>query len=80
MTDTQLLIRVISRLDNSQMAIQAALEEIALWIAQQGAPDVAGNISGTISTLNENARFIAEGIARLTIAAGVGEWSKQDDG
>ncbi|WP_455922674.1 hypothetical protein [Pseudomonas putida] len=76
MIDYQLLIQVIARLDNSQMAIQAALEEMALWIAQQGALDVAGNISGTIITLSENAEFIAQGIAQLTIAAGVNEWGK----
>ncbi|MGY4494880.1 hypothetical protein [Pseudomonas sp. TE3610] len=80
MIDTQLLIQVIARLDNSQTAIQAALEELALWVAQQGAAQVAGNISATVEALNENAQFIAQGIAQLTVAAGVGEWGKGNPG
>lgn len=36
MPQAQLLIQVISKLETNQLALQAALEEVALWIRQRG--------------------------------------------
>jgi hypothetical protein len=52
------------------MALQAALEEVSLWIRQRGSEDVACNINGALETLNQNAEFIAKGRgldSRLTV-------------
>ena len=68
MNEIQLLTQMISRLDTNQMALQAAIEEVALWIRQRGSEDVAGNVSGALETLTQNADFIAEGIAQLTVS------------
>jgi hypothetical protein len=46
MTQVQLITQLISKLDTNQMALQAALEEVSLWIRQRGSEDVAGNING----------------------------------
>lgn len=45
MPQAQLLIQVISKLDTNQLALQAALEEVALWIRQCGSEDIAGDIN-----------------------------------
>jgi hypothetical protein len=66
MHDNQLLSQLISRLDINQMALQAALEEVALWIRQRGSEAVADNITGALEALTENADFIAQGIVKLT--------------
>ena len=59
------------------MVLQAALEEVSLWIRQRGSEDLAGNISGALETLNQNAEFIAKGIAELTVSSGIETWRSQ---
>lgn len=74
MSQPQLLIQVISKLDTNQMALQAALEEVSLWIRQCGSEDIASNINGALDTMNQNAEFIAQGIAELTVTSGIVAW------
>lgn len=74
MNEIQLLTQMIARLDTNQMALQAAIEEVALWIRQRGSEDVAGNVSGALETVTQNADFIAEGIAQLTVSTSVNGW------
>lgn len=62
------------------MAIQAGLEEVALWIGQHGDSTVAGNIAEVIRASNENAEFIAQGVAQLTVSAGIDSWKNQEEG
>lgn len=69
-----LLIQVISKLDTNQIALQAAMEEVSLWIRQRGSEDIAGNINGALDTRNQNAEFIAKGIAELTVSSGIETW------
>jgi len=74
MTQAQLMIQMISKLDTNQMALQAAMEEVSLWIRQRGSEDVAGNINGALDTLTQNAAIIAQGIAELTVSSGIDTW------
>lgn len=74
MKQAQLMTQLISKLDTNQMALQAALEEVSLWIRQRGSEEAAGNINGALDTLNQNADFIAKGIAELTVASGIDAW------
>jgi hypothetical protein len=74
MTQAQLMIQMISKLDINQMALQAAMEEVSLWLRQRGAEDVAGNINGALDTLTQNAAVIAQGIAELTVSSGIDTW------
>ena len=62
---------MISKLNTNQIALQAALEEVSLWIRQRGSEDIASNINGAFDTLNQNAEFIAQGIAELTVTSGI---------
>lgn len=76
MTEIQLLTQVIARLDTNQMALQASIEEIAVWIRQRGSVEIADNVTGALQTVIDNADFIASGIAQLIVAAGVDGWQK----
>ena len=73
----RLVTQLIAKLDTNQMALQAALEEVALWIRQQGSGEIAANINGALDTLNQNAEFIAKGIAELTVSLGIESWRSQ---
>jgi len=74
MKQAQLMIQLIAKLDTNQMALQAAMEEVSLWIRQRGSEDVAGNINGALDTLTQNAAVIAQGIAELTVSSGIDTW------
>ena len=74
MTQVQLMIQMISKLDTNQMVLQAAMEEVSLWIRQRGSEDVAGNAIGALDTLTQNAAIIAQGIAELTVSSGIDTW------
>lgn len=71
MNEAHLFTQLIAKLDMNQMALQAALEEVSVWIRQRGSDDTAGNINGALDTLNQNAEFIALGIAKLTVTTGI---------
>lgn len=68
MSDIQRLTQMIARLDTNQMALQAAIEEVASWIRQRGSEAVADNVASALQVLSENADFIGKGIADLTAA------------
>lgn len=74
MTQVQLMTQQISKLETNQMALQAALEEVSLWVCQRGSEDIAGNINGALDTLNQNAKSIAQGIVKLTVNSGIETW------
>ena len=77
MKQAQLMTQLISKLDTNQMALQAALEEVSLWIRQRGSEGRADNINGALETLNQSAEFIAKGIAELTVSSGIEIWRGQ---
>lgn len=74
MSDSNLLVKMIAKLDLNQLALQAAIEEVSVWIRERGALDVADNIQGALQVLTDNAEFMAQGIAELTVEAGIQKW------
>ena len=42
--------------------------ELSNWVEQRGSADVAENVRGALSTLDENLDFIRLGITELTIS------------
>ncbi|WP_447738842.1 hypothetical protein [Pseudomonas laurentiana] len=49
----------------NQEALRAGLEEVSLWIKQRGSTVVHKNVLGALTTLDLNAKGIADGIELL---------------
>ncbi|WP_248799944.1 hypothetical protein [Pseudomonas sp. MWU13-2105] len=59
------LSEVLERMYTNQLALEAALMELTLYVEQLGAPEVGDNVRGALQTLGENAGHIKQGLARL---------------
>lgn len=62
-----------TRLNQNQLALGAAVEELSNWVEQRGSADIANNVRGALETLDENLVFIRQGIAELTVAGSLGQ-------
>ncbi|MDO8707108.1 hypothetical protein [Pseudomonas sp.] len=58
MEDVSLLASLLTRINENQLALGAAVEELAVWVEQRGSTDVASNIRGALETLDQNEGFI----------------------
>ena len=65
MEDTPLLASLLKRMNENQLALGAAIEELSNWVEQRGSTEVAHNIRGALNTLDENAGFITLALASL---------------
>lgn len=66
MEDTHLLASLLKRMNENQLALGAAIEELSNWVEQKGSTEVAQNIRGTLETLDVNAGFITLALASLS--------------
>jgi hypothetical protein len=66
MTERHIVPAVLDKIYENQVAIAAAIEELALWVEVRGddAP-VADNIRGALETLDRNAEQIGKMIHQL---------------
>ncbi|WP_325918023.1 hypothetical protein [Pseudomonas frederiksbergensis] len=65
MTDGYSLPEVIERIYSNQLALEAALMELTLYVEKQGALDTSENVRGALQTIGENAGYIRQGVAKL---------------
>jgi hypothetical protein len=65
MPDDYSLSDVLERMYTNQLALEAALMELTLRVEQQGTPEIGENVSGALQTIDENAGYIKQGLARL---------------
>ena len=66
MEDTPLLVSLLKRMNENQLALGAAIEELSNWVEQRGSTEVAQNIRGALETLDVNAGFITLALASLS--------------
>lgn len=59
MDETKLLASVLTQINENQLALCAAVEELSNWVAQQGAAEIADNIRCALQTLEVNQDFIS---------------------
>ncbi len=52
MEDTPLLASLLKRMNENQLALGAAIEELSNWVEQRGSTEVAQNIRGALDTLD----------------------------
>ena len=63
MPNSDLLPSLLFKLNENQLALEAAIMELTLWVEQQGAAEVADNVRGALDTIDKNEEFI-----KLTLA------------
>ena len=63
MPNSDLLPSLLYKINENQLALEAAIMELTLWVEQSGAADVADNVRGALATIDKNEEFI-----KLTLA------------
>ncbi|WP_095169690.1 hypothetical protein [Pseudomonas sp. Irchel 3H3] len=65
MLNTDLLPSLLYKLNENQLALEAAIMELSNWVEQRGSADVADNVRGALDTINRNEEFIKITLAVL---------------
>lgn len=63
MPDSDLLPPLLFKINENQLALEAAISELTNWVEERGGTDVAENVHGALQTLDKNEEFI-----KLTLA------------
>lgn len=56
---------VLERIYDNQLALEAAIMELTLWLEQSASSEVGDNIRGALEAIGENAGHIKQGLAKL---------------
>jgi hypothetical protein len=65
MTNSDLLPSLLLKINQNQLALEAAIMELTLWAEQRGSGNVADNVSGALETISKNEEFIIMTLAVL---------------
>lgn len=68
MPDQYTLPDLLERMYENQLALEAALMELTLWVEQRGSAEVGENVRGALQAIDENAGHIKQGLARLKVS------------
>lgn len=56
---------MLERIYENQLALEAAIMELSLWVKDQGGLHVDENVRGALYAIGENAGHVKQGLARL---------------
>lgn len=65
MSNADLLPSLLFKINQNQLAIDAAIMELTLWVEQRGAGEVGDNVRGALATISKNEEFINMTLAVL---------------
>jgi hypothetical protein len=65
MPNSDLLPSLLFKINENQLALEAAIVELTLWAEQRGAVEVGGNVRGALETIDKNEEFIKMTLAVL---------------
>ncbi|WP_408600494.1 hypothetical protein [Pseudomonas sp. PLMAX] len=65
MSNADLLPSLLFKINQNQLALEAAIMELTLWVEQRGASEAAGNVRGALATITKNEEFISMTLAVL---------------
>lgn len=65
MPNSDLLPSLLFKINENQLALEAAAMEPALWVEQRGATEVGGSVRGAPQTIYKNEEFIKITLAVL---------------
>lgn len=57
----------LERMYENQLALEAALMEVVLWVEQRGSNDIGENMRSALDLIGENAGHIKQGLAKLAL-------------
>lgn len=63
MSNADLLPSMLFKINENQLALEAAIMELTLWMERHGSDDVAQNVRGALGVIDRNEEFI-----KLTLA------------
>ncbi|MGO4003185.1 hypothetical protein ABVN23_19045 [Pseudomonas fluorescens] len=63
MPNSDLLPSLLYKINENQLALEAAIMELSNWVEARGSAEVADNVRGALDTIDRNEDFI-----RLTLA------------
>jgi hypothetical protein len=58
MPNSDLLPTLLFKINENQLALEAAIMELTLWVEQRGSAEVAVNVRGALDTISNNEDFI----------------------
>jgi hypothetical protein len=58
MPNSDLLPSLLFKINENQLALEAAILELSNWVEQRGADDVADNVRGALEAIDRNEEFI----------------------
>lgn len=65
MSNADLLPSLLFKINQNQLALEAAIMELTLWVEQRGSAEVAANVRGALDTISKNEEFIKITLAVL---------------
>jgi hypothetical protein len=65
MSNSDLLPSLLFKINENQLALEAAIMELTLWVEQRGAADVADNVRSALDAIDRNEEFIKMMLAVL---------------
>lgn len=67
MMSSDLIPALLYKLNENQLALEAAILELTLWIELQGSSEVGGNIRGALEVITMNEEFIKNSLTTLML-------------
>jgi len=58
MPNSDLLPSLLFKINENQLALEAAIMELSNWVEQRGAVEVAENVRGALEAIDRNEEFI----------------------
>jgi hypothetical protein len=65
MPNSDLLPSLLYKINENQLALEAAIMELSNWVEARGSADVADNVRGALDTIDKNEEFIKMTLAVL---------------
>ncbi|CAI8712928.1 hypothetical protein [Pseudomonas sp. IT-P291] len=66
MPNSDLLPSLLFKINENQIALEAAILELSNWVEQRGSSEVAENVRGALLTIDKNEEFIKMTLALLS--------------
>lgn len=65
MSNADLLPSLLFKINQKQLALEAAIMELTMWVEQRGSGEIGGNVRGALATISKNEEFINMTLAVL---------------